>query len=161
APGPREPLAPLVGERWPVEAARLPAQVQVAQCLAHRVDVVRLDHHPRPGVAHELSGGAVARDDAEDRPLGPPVPEDLPGQHTPAATARLRDQEEQHLGITLQLERAPAGDVAEQLETVAEAELLGILAIRSAEVAGETDDDIVEPGLGERAEERLRVALAL
>ncbi len=44
---------------------------------------------------------------------------------------------------------------------VAEAERLRVLAVGGAEVAGEADDDVLEARLGERAEERLRVALAV
>ena len=91
----------------------------------------------RAGVADELGGGTVGRDGREDRPLGGEVLVDLPGQDALAAPARLGDQEEQRLRVALQLERAAARDVAEQLDAVAEAERLGVLAVGSAEVAGE------------------------
>ena len=125
------------------------------------VHVVGWNHDAGSRVAHELRGRAVGRDGGEDRPLGREVLEDLPGQDAPAAAARLRDQEEQRLGVPLQLERAAARDVAEQLDAVAETERLGVLAVGGAEVAGEAGDDVVEAGVRECAQERLRVALAV
>src|SRR4029079_11507424 len=89
------------------------------------------------------------------------VLEDLPGQDAAASPSGLRDQEEQRLGVALQLERAAARDVAEQLDPVAEAERVGILAVGGAEVAGEAGDDVVQARARARAQERLRVALAV
>ena len=144
--------------------SRLPAfqrAVEVEQRLPHRALVVGRNDHARASLAHELRGRAVGRDDGEDRPLGGEVLEDLPRQDALAAAARLRDQEEQRLGVPLQLERAAARDVAEELDPVAEAERLRVLAVGGAEVAGEARDHVVEAGVGERAQERLRVALAV
>ena len=50
--------------------------------------------------------------------------------------------------------------VVEQLEPVAEVELLHPLAVDRAEVADEARDHVVEAGGGERGQERARVALA-
>ena len=61
----------------------------------------------------------------------------------------------------MQLERAAARDVAQQLDAVAETERFGVLAVGGAEVAREADNDVVEARLGERPEKRLRVALAV
>ena len=135
--------------------------MEVEQRLTDRILVVGRDDHAGAGVAHELRGRAVGRDDGEDRPLGREVLEDLPGQDAAAAAARLRDQEEQRLGVTLQLERAAARDVAEEFDPVAEAERLRVLAVGGPEVAGEARDDVIEAGVGERAQKRLRVALAV
>ena len=112
------------------------------------------------GLADQLRGGAVRRHGGEDRPLGGEVLEDLPGEHALAAAARLRDQQQQRLGVALQLERRGG------------AATYGISSSRSpspsvsahsrsagAEVADEAGDD-VEAGLGERGQERPRVALA-
>src|SRR5262249_35555565 len=100
----RESLAPLVRERRAIQASRLPAPVEVEQRLADRGLVVRWDDDARARVAHELRGGAVGRDHGEDGPLGGEVLEDLPGKNAAAAAAGLRDQEEQRLGVPLQLE---------------------------------------------------------
>ena len=130
----REPLAPLGRERRAVEAPRLPARG--AGRAARRGCASTSsggDDDARARVAHELGRGAVGRDDGEDRPLRREVLEDLPGQDALAAAAGLRDQQQQRLGVALQLERAAARDVAEQLDAVAEAELLHELAIGSRE----------------------------
>ena len=52
------------------------------------------------------------------------------------------------------------GQVGQQLQPVAEAELLDPLAVGRLEVAGEAGHDVVQAGGGERGEERPRVALA-
>ena len=99
--------------------SRLPAfqrRWRSSSASRKRVHVVGRNDDAGSRVAHELRGRAVGRDGGEDRPLGREVLEDLPGQDAPAAAARLRDQEEQRLGVPLQLERAAARDVAEQLD---------------------------------------------
>ena len=153
-------VAPLVRERRPSSAPVAPARVQVAQRGRDALDVVGRDDDAGARLADQLGGGAVGRHDGEDRPLGREVLEHLAAEHALAAAARLRDQEQQHLRVALQLERAPARRVRDQLEPVAEAELLGPLAVGRAEVAEEARDDVVEPDCCKRGQERPRVALA-
>ena len=111
-------------------------------------------------VAQQLRGRAVGRHDGEDRALGGDVLEDLAGEHAAAAAAGLGDEQEQHLALALELERAPARDVVDELDAVGEAEARHELAVARAEVADEADGDVLEARVGERLEERLRVALA-
>ena len=125
-----------------------------------RVRVVGRGHDARARVADQLRSRAVRRHRGEDRPLGREVLEHLPGEDALAAAAGLGDQEQQRLGVALQLERAAARHVRDQLEPVAERERLGPLAVGRAEVADEARDDVLEPGPGERPQERARVALA-
>ena len=70
----------------------------------------------------------------------------LPGQHALAAAARVGDQQQQRLGVPLELERLAPGRVRQEPEAVAEAELLGPDPVGRAEVAEEARLD-VEPGL--------------
>ena len=112
-------------------------------------DVVRRRDDAGAGLADQLRGGAVRRHGGEDRPLGGEVLEHLPGEDAAAAAAGLGDQQQQRLGVALQLERAAARHVRDQLEPVAEPERLRPLAVGRAEVADEAGDD-VEPGVGER-----------
>ena len=60
---------------------------------------------PGAGLPEQLGGGPVGRDEREDRPLGRQVLEHLAGEDAPAAPARLGDQEQERLGVALQLER--------------------------------------------------------
>ena len=76
----------------------------------------------------------------------------------PRPPASARDQQ-QRLRVALQLERAAARHERDHLDAVAEPERLRELAVGGAEAADEPDDDVLEPRLGERAQERLRVAL--
>src|SRR5689334_2995617 len=96
---------------------------------ADAVHVVRRSDDADAGVADELRGGAVRRDDREDWPFGGDVLEDLPGEDAAAAAGRLRNEEEQRLALALQLERAPPGHVVDELDLVREAEPLHELAI--------------------------------
>ena len=86
------------------------ASARGAPSSASRIagDVVRRDDDAGAGLADQLRGGAVRRDDGEDRPLGGEVLEDLPGEHAAAAAARLGDQQQQRLRVALELERAAA-----------------------------------------------------
>src|SRR5439155_24779049 len=102
---------------------------------------------------------AVGRHRRQDRPLRGEVLEDLAAEDSVPPTARFGDQQEERLGVALQLERAPAGCVRQELEPVAQVERLRPLPIGRTEVAEEAGDD-VEPGLRERAQERPRVAFA-
>ena len=139
---------------------RAPALVQRAQRADHAVDVVGRDDDARAGFADQLGCGAVRRHDGKDRPLRGEIFEDLAAQHALAAPACLRDQQQQRLRVALQLERPPARRVRNQLEPVAEVELVGPLAVGRAEVAEEAHDDVVEARLLHRSQERARVALA-
>ena len=73
----------------------------------------------------------------------------------PAAVG-LRDQEQQRLGVALQLERAAVRRVRDQLDPVGDAR--GPLAVARAEVADEPRHHAVDAR--ERGQERPRVALA-
>ena len=130
-----------------------------ASRVAIAVDVVGRDDDAGAGLAHEVGGGAVRRDGGEDRALGGEVLEDLPGRARRPRPRDLGDEQEERLGVALELERAAARDVRDELEPVAEPERLGPLAVGRAEVADEAGDR-VEVGLGERGQERPRVALA-
>ena len=101
------------------------------------------------------SGGTTARIGRSAARYSNTFPESTP---LPAA-AGLRDQQQQRLRVALELERAAARRVRDQLEPVAEAERLGPLAVGRAEVAEEARDDVVEAEL-QRGQERPRVALA-
>src|SRR5690606_28473298 len=97
------------------------------------------------------------RHDREDRPADGEVLEHLPGEDAPAAAARLRDQEEERLRVTLERERGGARRVRDQLEAVAEAERLRPLAVGGTEVAEEPRRH-VEARVGQRLQERPWVA---
>src|SRR4051794_19889342 len=135
--------------------------MEISQSGADRVDVVGRNDRAGARLAEEVGGGAVGRHDGEDRALRSEILEDLPRQDAFAAAARVRDQEKQRLRVALQLERATPRDVAEELDAVAEAKRLRVLAVGGANVSGEADEDVLEARLRERAEKRLRVALAV
>ena len=103
---------------------------------------------------------AVRRNRGEDRPLGGDVLEHLARDDAGAASARVGRDQQQRLRVALQLERAPARHERDHLDAVAEPERVRELAVGRAEAADEARDDVLEPRLGERAQERLRVALA-
>ena len=58
---------------------------------------------PAPGLPDEPGRRPVRRNAGEDRPLGGEVLEDLAREHAAAAAARLGDQQQQRLGVALQL----------------------------------------------------------
>ena len=82
------------------------------------------------------------REWAESLGLGGEVLEHLPGEDALAAAARLGDQEQQRLGVALQLERLRPRRERDQLEPVAEPEPFRPLAVGRAEVADEAGDDV-------------------
>ena len=125
------------------ELARAPAVAQRGQLALDPVDVVGRDDDAGAGLADQLGRGAVGRDDGEDRPLGGEVLEHLPGEHAPAAAVGLGDQEQQRLGVALQLERAAVRRVRDQLDPVDDPGRP--LAVGRAEVADEARDDAVDP----------------
>ena len=100
--------------------------------------------------------------DGQDRPLGGEVLEDLPAEDDPRRGPPPRGQEQQdRLGVALELERAALRQRSGcSSRPVAEAERSGPLPVGGAEVADEARDDVVEAGLGERGQERPRIALA-
>ena len=114
---------------------------------------------PAPGLPDQLGGRAVGRHDGEDRPLRREVLEHLAREHALAAPGRVGDQQEQRLGVALELQRLAPRRVRKQAEPVAESEPLGPGAVGRAEVAEEARLD-VQAGLGERGQERARIALA-
>ena len=125
-----------------------------------RGDVVGRRDHARAGLADQVGRRAVRRHGGEDRPLGREVLEDLPGEDALAAAGRLGDQEQERVRVALQLERGLPGGVRDQLEAISQAEVLRPLVVGRAEVAEEADDDVLVARLGERGQERARVALA-
>ena len=60
---------------------------------------------PAPVSRISCGGGAVGRDDGEDRPLCRQVLEHLPREHAAPAAAGLGDQQQERLRVALQLER--------------------------------------------------------
>ena len=138
----RHPPAPLLRERRAVERALPPARVQIDERSLDPLDVVGRDDDPGRSLADQLSRGAVGRHERQDRPLGGEVLEHLPGEDALAAPAGLGDQEQQRLGVALELERPPARRVRDQLQPVAEPQLLGPLAVGRAEVADEARVDV-------------------
>src|SRR6185503_9761694 len=80
-------------------------------------------------------------------------------EHTLATAARVRDEQEQRVGVALVAQRLAARQVVDQLEPVAEPERLRPLPVRRTEVADEARDR-VEIGVVERLQERSRVPLA-
>ena len=119
------------GSRVPVA----PAVAQGAQLPLHPVDVVGRDDDAGARLADQLGRGAVRRHDGQDRPARGQVLEHLPGEDAAPAAARLRDQEQQRLGVALQLERPPVRRVRDQLDPVDDP--LRPLAVGGAEVADE------------------------
>ena len=124
-----------------------------------RLDVVRRRDDAGARLADQVGRGAVRRHDGEDRPLGREVLEDLAREHALAAAARVRDQEQERLGVALELERGLARRVRDQLELVSEPAFRRPFAVGRAEVAEEARLH-VEAGLVQRGQERPRVALA-
>ena len=155
----REAVARLLRDVGRRQASVGEALVQLGERPLHRLDVVGRRDHAGSRLADQGGGGAVRRHGSEDRPLGREVLEHLPGEHALAAAACVGDQEQERLGVALELERRLARRVRDQLELVAEPTLLRPLPVGGAEVAEEARLD-VEPGLGERGQERARVALA-
>ena len=86
-------------------------------------------------------------------------PEHLPRDHAGAAPARLGEDQQQRLRVALELQRLPARHERHHLDAIGEPQRLRELAIRGAEPADEPNDDVLQPRLGKRAQERLRVAL--
>ena len=124
-----------------------------------RLDVVGWSDDAGTGLADQVGGRRRPRHEREDRPLGGEVLEDLAGENALAAAARVGDQEQQRLGVALQLERGLAGRVGDQLELVPQPARVRPLAVGGAEVAQEASLD-VEAGFVECSQERARVALA-
>jgi hypothetical protein len=132
--------------------------VQLAQRVADAPHVVGRHDDARARLADERSGRAVGRDDGEDRPPGGEVLEDLSGQDALPAPARIGHEQEERLGVALEPQRFRARRVRDELEPVAEAELLGPLAVGGAEIACKSGHDI-ESGVVQRLQERTRVSL--
>ena len=157
----RQLLAPLRRERRAVELAVAPARVQ--RRGARRGSPAR-PRAPRrcPAPVSRMSSAAAPSGGTtrEHRPLGGEVLEHLPGEDAAAAAARLGDEQQQRVGLALQAQRSPPRHVVDQLDAVAEPEALHELAVAGPEVAEEAHGHVLEPGVGERAQERLRVALA-
>ena len=139
-----------------LERAGTPAVAQRRQLAGDPVDVLGRDDDAGAGLAQQLGRGAVGRHERQDRPLRGEVLEHLPGEHAAAAAAGLGDQQQQRLGVALQLERAPVRRVGDQLDAVDDPGRP--FAVGRAEVADEARDDAVDAG--ERGQERPRVALA-
>ena len=101
--------------------ARAPAVAQRRQLARDPVDVVGRDDDAGARVAQQPRRGAVGRHEREDRPLGGEVLEHLPGEHAAPAAVGLGDQQQQRLGVALQLERAAVRRVRDQLDPVGDA----------------------------------------
>ncbi len=101
------------------------------------------------------SGGTTARIGRSAARYSNTFPERTPRPRPPASGIRSSSASESRWSSS---ERR-RGNVRDQLEPVAEPEALGPLAVGGAEVADEAGDD-VEPRLGERGQERPRVAPA-
>src|SRR5262249_21553011 len=67
---------------------------------------------------------------------------------------------QERLGVALVRECAATRAERQQLQPAAEIERLRPLAVAGGELADEARHDVLEPGLVERRQERLRVALA-
>ena len=157
---PRARLAPVTRRRAPARRARPPASgaTIAASAAVSAVDVVRRDDDAGARLADQVGRRAVARHRREDRPLGGEVLEHLAREHALAAAARVGDQQQQRLRVALELERAPARDIRDQLEPVAEVERSA--HSRSVERKSPTKRATM-PGRSRRApQERPRVALA-
>src|SRR5215468_4850868 len=105
-------------------------------------------------------GRAVRRHRGEDRALGREVLEDLPGGNDRASAVCLGQEQQVGLRVALELQRFAVRQVRKQLEPVAQPERRGPLLVGGPESAGEPGDHVIEPGRGECAEKRPRVALA-
>ena len=142
-----------------VECAGRPAFMKRAKCLGERLGIVRCGDDAGAGLTDERSRSSVGWDGSEDRPFGGEVLEDLSREHAFAPSVRLGDQEQQRLGVPLQLERPPPGCERNQLQPVTKTERVRPLAVGSTEVADEASDQ-VEVRAGQRGEKRPRVAAA-
>ena len=129
----------------PASVPATPLGVQVAQRSGHAADVVGCDDDSGVRGSDQLGRRSVRRHDRENRTLGCQILEHLAAEHPFPAPTRVGDQEEQRLGVTLQLERAASGSVRDQLEPVAEPLSVRPLAVGRTKVAEEAGDDIVEP----------------
>ncbi len=150
---PRQPLTLLGREDVAVEAAGPPARDQAFERGADSGHVLRADDDPGAGLAQKPRRLAVRRDGRQDRPLGGEVLEDLPGEHGPAAPFRFRDQQEERLGVPLQLQRLAMARVRDELEAVPQPQPVRPLAVGGAEVADEAGNH-VQARFGERGQER-------
>ena len=101
------------------------------------------------------SGGTAARIGRPAARYSNTFPESTPLPRPPASGIRSSSASESRCSSSARRARR----VRDQLEPVAEAERLRPLAVGRAEVADEAGDD-VEPRVGERLQERPRVALA-
>ena len=133
--------------------------MQVDERGSDRIDVVGRDDHAGVGLADQLGGRAVRRHRRQDRATGRDVLEHLPREHALAAAARIRDEEEERLGVPLVAQGLAAGQVVDELEAVAELQRLGPLPVARPEVADEAGDG-VEVGVAERLQERAGIPLA-
>ena len=133
--------------------------MQLLERAPDRRRILRRGDDAGARLADQLGGGAVRRDDREDRTADRDVLEDLAREDAFAAPSGLGNEQEQRLRVALQRERLGARRVRQQLEPVAEREVGGPRAVGLAEVAEEARDD-VETGVGKRLQERPRIAAA-
>src|SRR5581483_11671048 len=82
----------------------------------------------------------------------------LAGEDAAPAPVGLRNQEQERVRFPLQLQRAAARDVGQQLEPLVETEAVGPLSVGGAEVADEARDDALDAR--QRGKERPWVAPA-
>src|SRR3970282_117193 len=120
-------------------------------------DAGRSDHDTRTGLLDQRGSRPVRRDGGKNRPPCGEVLEHLPGEDSLPPSTRVRDEQQERLGVALEPERLRARGVLEDPQRVAEPERLRPLAVDRAEVAHETRDR-VESRVREGLEERARVA---
>jgi 2-polyprenyl-3-methyl-5-hydroxy-6-metoxy-1,4-benzoquinol methylase len=105
-----------------------------------RVDVTRLDDLAGVRLPHQRGRLAVRRHRSQDRTARGEVLEQLRGDHPASGFAGLGDQEQQGLGVPLELERTPARHVTVQLDPFTEPELRGARAISGPRLALTLDE---------------------
>ena len=113
-----------------------------ASAVSDRLDVVGRADDACPRFADQLGCGAVRRHDGEDRSLGREVLEHLPREDALPAAACLGDQQEQRVGVALQLERAAGAARTGSARADRRGQALGPFAVGCAEVADEARDDV-------------------
>src|SRR5262249_28902446 len=153
-----EPLAVVGRQGRAVERPRLPRAVKLGERRNQRRDVIWRGDNAGARLADQLGGGALGRDGCENRPLGREILEHLPREDALPAPARRRNEQEQRVRVALQRKRLAARSIGMGPEPVTGPERPGPLAVGNAEVPDEARDDVLEPRLRERLQERPRVA---
>src|SRR3970282_1153570 len=113
-------------------------------------DAGRSDHDTRTGLLDQRGSRPVRRDGGKNRPPCGEVLEHLPGEDSLPPSTRVRDEEQERLGVAREPERLRARGVLDELQPVAEPERLRPPAVGRAEGAHETRDRVEARVVGGR-----------